>query len=37
MRAAVARARDAGASWSVLAATLGTSRQAAQKRFGTPT
>jgi hypothetical protein len=37
MRAAVARARVAGASGSVLAATLGTSRQAAQKRFGSPT
>ncbi len=30
---AVTRARTEGVSWSVLAATLGTSRQAAQQRY----
>jgi hypothetical protein len=31
---AVHRARAAGVSWSVLATVLGTSRQAAQQRYG---
>ncbi len=33
--AAVTRARSEGVSWSVLGAALGTSRQAAQQRYGT--
>lgn len=32
--AAVVRARGEGVSWSVIAAVLGTSRQAAQQRYG---
>lgn len=32
--AAVSAARAAGVSWAVLAAVLGTSRQAAQQRYG---
>lgn len=32
--AAVTRARAEGVSWAVLAVTLGTSRQAAQQRYG---
>ena len=32
--AQVARARAAGVSWSVIATVLGTSRQAAQQRYG---
>lgn len=32
--AAVTRARAEGVSWAVLAATLGTTRQAAQQRYG---
>ena len=32
--AAVTQARGAGASWSVLATVLGTSRQAVQQRYG---
>lgn len=32
--AGVAQARAAGASWSVISVVLGTSRQAAQKRYG---
>ena len=34
VQAAVARARAAGVSWSVLSTVLGTSRQAAQQRYG---
>ncbi|MFT4187570.1 MAG: hypothetical protein QM621_03220 [Aeromicrobium sp.] len=34
LRAAVASAREAGDSWTVIGAALGTSRQAAQQRFG---
>lgn len=34
VQAGVTRARAAGVSWSVLAAVLGTSRQAAQQRYG---
>ena len=34
LRDAVKAARDAGDSWSVIAAVLDTSRQAAQQRFG---
>jgi hypothetical protein len=32
--ASVIRARAEGVSWAVLAATLGTTRQAAQQRYG---
>jgi hypothetical protein len=32
--AAVLKARRSGASWAVVAAALGTSRQAAQQRYG---
>ena len=34
LHAAVARARQAGDSWTVIGAALGVTRQAAQKRFG---
>ncbi len=34
IRAAVGAARGAGASWAVIGAVLGVSRQAALKRFG---
>ena len=34
LRDAVKAARDAGDSWSVIAAALDTGRQAAQQRFG---
>lgn len=34
VQVAVTRARAAGASWAVLATVLGTSRQAAQQRYG---
>ena len=34
LHAAVARARGAGDSWTVIGAALGVTRQAAQKRFG---
>jgi|GEM_PF-1693340 len=34
LRAAVAAARAAGDSWTIIAAALGTSRQNAQQRFG---
>lgn len=34
INAAVATAHEAGASWSAIAVMLGTSRQAAQKRYG---
>lgn len=34
VQAAVTRARAAGVSWTVLATVLGTSRQAAQQRYG---
>ena len=36
LHAAVARAREAGDSWTVIGAALGVTRQAAQKRFGHP-
>lgn len=35
--AAIAQARAAGVSWSVLATVLGTSRQAVQQRYGAQT
>lgn len=34
VQAAVTRARATGVSWAVLATVLGTSRQAAQQRYG---
>ncbi len=34
LRAAVKAAREAGDSWTVIAAALDTTRQAAQQRFG---
>jgi hypothetical protein len=34
LRDAVAAARDAGDSWTVIGAALGTSKQAASQRFG---
>ncbi|MGV0159876.1 hypothetical protein ACRU3B_10610 [Mycobacterium colombiense] len=34
LRAAVAAARDAGDSWAMIGAALGTSRQGAYRRFG---
>ena len=34
LRDAVKVARDAGDSWTVIASALGTTRQAAQQRFG---
>ena len=34
LRAAVRAAREAGDSWTVIAAALDTTRQAAQQRFG---
>ncbi|HAN71997.1 MAG TPA: hypothetical protein DCQ36_10495 [Actinobacteria bacterium] len=34
LRAAVRAAREAGDSWTVIGAALGTSRQAAHERFG---
>jgi len=36
IREAVARARSEGASWAMVGAALGTSRQAALKRYGNP-
>lgn len=36
LRAAVQRAREAGASWAEIGRSLGVTRQAAFKRFGTP-
>jgi hypothetical protein len=36
LRAVVFQAREHGATWSVVAAQLGISKQAAQQRFGTP-
>ena len=35
LHAAVAAAREAGDSWTVIGAALDTTRQAAQQRFGT--
>jgi FAD/FMN-containing dehydrogenase len=34
LRAAVQAARDAGDSWTIIGAALGTTKQAAQQRFG---
>jgi hypothetical protein len=34
VEAAVLEAREAGASWATIGATFGTTRQAAQQRFG---
>ena len=34
LRAAVKQAREAGDSWAIIGAALGTSRQAAHERFG---
>jgi hypothetical protein len=36
LREAVAQARDAGDSWTIIGAALGTTRQAAFQRFGAP-
>jgi hypothetical protein len=37
LAATVIRARQAGQSWTAIGASLGTTRQAAQQRFGHPT
>ncbi|MCS5497473.1 hypothetical protein NY547_09510 [Cnuibacter physcomitrellae] len=36
LRSSVAAARDEGYSWAAIGMVLGTTRQAAQSRFGTP-